>query len=64
MRDVPAAGCSCRRSPVGSRAPNDDLALHERAFRRARRGDQGRPGVLAWFVGLGIHLALALLLVI
>ena len=64
MRDVTAAGCSCRRSPVGSRASHDDVALHERAFRRARRGDQGRPGVLAWFVGLGIHLALVALLVV
>jgi len=49
---------------VGSRASRDDVALHERAFRRARRGDQGRPGVLAWFVGLGIHLALVALLVV
>ena len=49
---------------MGTRASNDDVALHYRAFRRARRGDQGRPGVLAWFVGLGIHLALVALLVV
>jgi hypothetical protein len=44
------------------RRDSDDF--HDRANRRARRGDQGRPAVLAWFVGLGIHLALAVLLVL
>jgi hypothetical protein len=42
----------------------DSEDFHDRAYRRARRGDQGRPAVLAWLVGLGIHLALAVLLVI
>jgi len=44
------------------RRDSDDF--DDRAYRRARRGDQGRPAVLAWFVGLGIHLALAVLLVL
>jgi hypothetical protein len=51
----------CREWQVRRRDSDD---FHDRANRRARRGDQGRPAVLAWFVGLGIHLALAVLLVL
>ena len=61
MRGAAAAGRMRRGWQVGRRESDD---YHGRAYRRARRGDQGRPAVLAWFVGLGIHLALAVLLVL
>jgi hypothetical protein len=43
---------------------SDDVGFHERARQRARRADQGRPGVLAWLAGIGIHATLAVLLVL
>jgi hypothetical protein len=61
MRDAPAGGHDVRGMPVPRR---DSDGSHDRAYRRARRGDQGRPAVLAWFVGFGIHLALVVLLVL
>ena len=42
---------------------SEEGAFHERARRRAQRAEKGRPGVLAWFAGLGIHAAVVLLLV-
>jgi hypothetical protein len=42
---------------------SDESAFHERARRRAQRAGKGRPSVLAWFAGLGIHAAVVLLLV-
>jgi hypothetical protein len=38
--------------------------FQEGAYRRVRRRDSGRPGVLAWFAGLGIHAAVAALLIL
>lgn len=43
---------------------SDEVTFHDRAWRRARRGQKGRPGVLAWFAGLGVHAAVAFLLVL
>jgi hypothetical protein len=45
------------------RGASDEDAFHDRAWRRAQRAEKGRPGVLAWFAGLGIHAAVVLLLV-
>jgi hypothetical protein len=45
------------------RHADDHDTFHDRAYPRARRGERGRPGVLAWFAGLGIHAAVAYLLV-
>jgi len=45
------------------RQSDEQETFYERAYRRTRRGDKGRPGVLAWFAGLGIHAAVAALLV-
>ena len=61
MRAAPAVGHDVQGMPVRRR---DSDGFHDRGYRRAWRGDQGRPAVLAWFVGLGIHLALAVLLVL
>jgi hypothetical protein len=53
-----------RRMQVHRREASDEAAFPDRALGRVRRGDKGRPGVLAWFAGLGIHAAVAFLLVL
>ena len=50
-------------SQVADALPTADSGFHGRALRRARRSDKGRPGVLAWLAGLGIHCAVVFLLV-
>jgi hypothetical protein len=49
---------------VSEASPTTESASHGRALRRARRSDRGRPGLLAWLAGLGIHCALVLLLIV
>jgi hypothetical protein len=53
-----------RRMQVRRREASDEAAFPERARGRVRQGDKGRPGVLAWLAGLGVHAAVAFLLVL
>jgi hypothetical protein len=55
---------SARGNTVSEASSTTDFAFHDRALRRARRSDRGRPGVFAWLAGLTIHCAIVLLLVV
>jgi hypothetical protein len=50
--------------PVRTGEASDDATCQDRALRRVQRSDKGRPGLLAWLAGLGIHAAVAFLLVL
>jgi hypothetical protein len=49
---------------VPDASPTVGFEFHGRALRRARRGDHGRPALLAWLAGLAIHFVVVLLLVV
>jgi hypothetical protein len=53
-----------RGSAVSEANPTAESAFFGRALHRARRGDRGRPGLLAWLAGLSVHCALVLLLIV
>ena len=55
---------SARGSDVSEAEPAADSSSHAQALRRALQNEHGRPGVLAWLAGLGLHCAVVLLLVV